>query len=539
MSISDGCFVINELLSEYYLSEYFETRRGKMEMNITKFGLTHYETVFNEEIEQSIDNDFVIPDYLSDIERIMKCSTKPRITSKTLNGSQLSIDGNVSVCVIYANPENKLCSFETVINFTKTVDIGEETDFCGIDVTAKSGYINCRAVTERKIGIHGAAVIRVKAMKKAVSDIVCDIDNDCVELKAKTVNAAVPVCSAEKSLIVEDTLPLQDSMQPIYCIIRSDGETRQISCKTVGDKAVVKGNVIISVLYSAENGELSRFEGEIPFSQIVELESADENCRLLPSVYISHISIRPQADAEGEEKCLSVEAKLLIKISAFCDNNITAVTDAFSPLYETESTFEDVSFEELQGIFGEDFSLKKTLDLGAVKVGSVVDCWCETSGVGVSTADGIMSLDGTAIISVLGTDSDGIPIYLERAVEFKQNVNVENVPELLRSDVALTVKNVLYNIASDTKIDISIEFCAKITVFKIIKMKLLTDITVDCDNPKKCDPDAAIVIYYTAAGENLWDIAKRYNVSAKKIAEVNEITGELPNEARMLLIPSA
>ena len=88
-------------------------------MNITKSPISVSEIVYRQNIEHSIDTDFTLPDYCPDISRVLKCRIKPRIISKAFNSSQITIDGNVSFNLIYADEENKICNYEWVFRFPR------------------------------------------------------------------------------------------------------------------------------------------------------------------------------------------------------------------------------------------------------------------------------------------------------------------------------------------------------------------------------------------------------------------------------------
>ena len=51
------------------------------------------------------------------------------------------------------------------------------------------------------------------------------------------------------------------------------------------------------------------------------------------------------------------------------------------------------------------------------------------------------------------------------------------------------------------------------------------------------DGDVALTIYYASEGEEIWDIAKRYNTAVSEIMENNALTEPTVASRRTLLIP--
>ena len=82
-----------------------------MEEKILKTDVFVNDTVFNESTEQPIDVDFTLPDFCPDISKIFKCRAVSRISSKSMNGKNITADGAVSITVLYCGADGQLCSY--------------------------------------------------------------------------------------------------------------------------------------------------------------------------------------------------------------------------------------------------------------------------------------------------------------------------------------------------------------------------------------------------------------------------------------------
>lgn len=60
---------------------------------------------------------------------------------------------------------------------------------------------------------------------------------------------------------------------------------------------------------------------------------------------------------------------------------------------------------------------------------------------------------------------------------------------------------------------------------------------LNTDAPKARCEDVALKLYFADEGENVWDIAKRYNTSVRSIIEDNGLEGEQIEKRGMMLIP--
>ena len=77
-----------------------------MEHKNLKTNVFSLETVFNDSAELPLDVDFTLPDYYQDVSKILKCRAVPRIASKSISGSNVSVEGTVTVTVIYCSEDN-------------------------------------------------------------------------------------------------------------------------------------------------------------------------------------------------------------------------------------------------------------------------------------------------------------------------------------------------------------------------------------------------------------------------------------------------
>ena len=169
-----------------------------MEQKILKTNVFSLNTIFSETAEQPIDIDFTLPDYYADISKILKCRAVSRISSKSINGNHISVEGCVTATVIYCGSDNRVSSYEYQYPFSKSFETGVNTEGCSLCAKTKCEYINCRAVTGRKIDIHGAAEIYVTLTRRQHTDIVSDYDDCNIEILRGSVPATIPMGCAEK-----------------------------------------------------------------------------------------------------------------------------------------------------------------------------------------------------------------------------------------------------------------------------------------------------------------------------------------------------
>ena len=155
-------------------------------------------TVLDTVAEQLADVDLTLPDYCPDIEKILKCTLTPKIQSKSLSGGQLQIDGTCVVNVMYVESIKKtIRCCEQSVNFSQSFSVKETPDNPVIITKTKSEYINCRALSPRRLVMHGAFSLYAKVKSSSKTSIYSSNDSGIESLKKKV------SCTKLKSLCQE------------------------------------------------------------------------------------------------------------------------------------------------------------------------------------------------------------------------------------------------------------------------------------------------------------------------------------------------
>lgn len=508
-----------------------------MELNIFNSDAAFNDKVFSGSAEYSIDSDLVLPDYYPEISKILKCRVVPRISSNSVSGQTLTVDGNITVNLIYCSPENEIFGFEQQINFSKPFELGMDCADAFVDSNAKCEYINCRAVNERKIDIHGAIGVYVSVHRKQSTGIVTDIDCRDVIIKRGMLPATSPIGTGEKSLMLEEELELSQGQPSIRCILKCDAKAVNKECRIISGKVVTKGELNIFVLYSAEHtAAVQTYRNSIPYSQIIDIDGLTDNCVCSMKTKIASLDIKPRTSATGETRSFMFSSKLNFKATACCEDDLPVVLDAYSTKYNADVRSKEITLEKMQKSINECFICKKTLD-NMGDVSAVVDIWCDTNVREVVADNCRLKISGTMQVCILAMNDKNIPQYIERPVQFEFESPLEACSDNVYAKVEVATNNVSFALLNGNAIEITAELCVNADVYVVRKVNLVTDVCIDENNLRTKTGDSALIIYYAQSGESLWDIARRYNSSPDEIREINGISDEILLMQKTLLIP--
>ncbi len=508
-----------------------------MDNKALKTGVFYNKNIFCDTCEQPIDVDFTLPDYCPDISKIFKCKAVARITSKGITGKNITVDGTVVITLLYCDKDNNLCSYEYMYPFSKSKEMPEECDDANLTASIKCDYINCRAVTGRKVDIHGAASIKIRVFKRKSNQIVSDYDGDAVQLKRSVAPATVPMGYREKYLVIEDEINIGNTQPAIMNVIRYDAVPTVNECKVINDKVVAKGEMAVTVLYWAESANIPQLvKATFPFSQIVEMTGVSELCKCDIKAELATLEIKPFAAMTGDCRSFSVNAKILLKCESYCVNDIAVIEDAFSTRFATEVVKSSLPFSRICENISERCHFKKNIELSE-NISSVIDIWGEVASKKVKFEEGKLCLSAVILIGMVVCNEDENVVFYEKSADFEWIYPVNCHSDNLSLTPDIDISSLNFTILTANCLEIRAELNVSGAIYEKTDIELLCDMTVDTEKPSCSHKKGGMVICFTGEEGCVWDVARKYNASIEEIMSINGLETEDLCGKKMILVP--
>ncbi len=509
-----------------------------MENKCLKTSVFSNENIFEDFCEQAVDVDFTLPDFCPDISKIFKCKAVPRITSKGINGNNISFEGNVCITLLYCDKENRLNSFEYQYPFSKIKETDCDLSGGNLSCKIKCDYINCRAVTGRKVDIHGAVTISMRVFKRKCNDVISDIDDCNIEILRGVAPATVPMGYNEKYIIIEEEIPISNSVPPIQNILRYDAFPLVKESKIIKDKVMVKGEMAVVILYCPEgNINPQTVKTTLPFSQVIDIKGITDMCECETKATLSSLEIKPKMWQSGENRSFSANAKLLLCCESYCVNDVPVIKDAFSRRFETDIVKNKIKFSKICQNIKEIAHIKRNVEL-ADNISSVLDLWCDVQSVVCKFEKDYMIIVGTIMAGIIVCDQENVASFYEKPIDFECKYQIQNLEKHLECTPEIEVESCGFTIISSNCIEISTDLCINASIFERNKISLITDMKIT-DKPINKNRKCAMTVYFVGKDECVWDIARKYNSSVEEINAINTITNDCLEEGKMILIPLA
>ncbi|MBO4468078.1 MAG: DUF3794 domain-containing protein [Clostridia bacterium] len=507
-----------------------------MEKNLVKSTINTYETVLCEQLEQAIDGEFSLPDFCPDAVRILKCRAVPRICLKSASAKTVTVDGNVSVTVFYSDEDGGIFSYEYSYPFSKTKDVGQNIEEDRLIVKTKCDYINCRAVSGRKIDIHGAVKITITASRRNSIEVISDIDDDSIEVLKGVSPATTPSDYAEKSITIEEDCELSGG-ESGNSILRYDGDAYIKECKILSGKVILKGDMTVFVRY-LKDSSVNTMKSVIPFSQVLDIKTPGDACECSGEVGICALEIAPKTDDDGEFRVFSVMAKLLLTAETYCKNDIPVILDAYSKKCGAEITKTPVKLKKLVDTISDGFTLKDEIKTADYSIQRIIDNWYDVRLSESKIAGNGIKVSGELLLSFIIKDEDENVSYIEKKADFEHTVPLAEKDGEFSADPKIMVKSLGYTLVDANTIEVRAELLVKTPLYEITEITAVTDIKICDDQASNGNSDTAMVVYFGQSGEKLWDIGRRYLSAVEDIKKINGIEEDTLSKDTTLLIPN-
>ncbi|GHV47956.1 spore coat protein [Clostridia bacterium] len=544
-----------------------------MDLNLKKEPIFVSEVVFDGFVEQGVEFDYVLPDYLPDIFKILKCSLTPCVVSYNITGSQLAIDGVVYIKVLYiaANTKSIKC-IKHRYTYSKSIDLGKNADGLSsvvVSIVPKCNYCNGRPVSSRRIDIRGAVGNKIKVTATRETEMLINASGCGIETLTSRLSYCGEKLSTATPLVLREDIEAASSGFDggAVSILGHDESVSVTDYKIIADKIVVKGEVSLKALYvtappgipaadeddSGYNADVPDsgtadfaeiMEAAIPFSQIIDLPGVTDRHVCFINVTILDSDLEVKSNDIGDNRIFAADLTLNISATAHLEKCVSPITDIYSTEYDSSYSVMQIGVETLPHLINEVLTLKNVLEAGEDGITEIIDARCEAEKITckVNGANELL-LSGQVKLEVMGYGKDGTPVHIEKQEPFETTVNIPGVSLTAEHlvDPVLQVTHTTYTISGNNQIELRVTLNLRGAVAKTIPISVVKDITVQPDKPKAKNTDYALKLYYAEPGESIWNIAKRYNTSAGAIIKENDIesssgAGEI-EAPYMLLIP--
>lgn len=499
-----------------------------MEPNKTMQEIAVAETLLDGFDERPVDGDFVLPDYCPDVAAVLTCQLEPIVLGSQWNGDRLQVDGTVWVRVLYLDESRaRVCTYEINQPFSSALTASGRLPQTAVSLSAQPEYVNCRAVSPRRLDVHGAFRIRARAVGEGRLETVGEVDSPDVFVRRRRVTASVPAGYAQKTFTVTATMECAEG----ETLLRTEAVPVVTEYKVLPGKVIVKGDLRLKnvMMSEADPGTEVRTD-TVPFSQMLDVEGlTDDDAVDVDVRRLSH-DVRAEIDPTGAG-ALQVSTKLLLTAQAWREETGDVIVDAYAAAAPVKLETRPVNAGRLTALTREAVTVRSSVD-APDEMQRVLDVWSEAEILSASDAEERHTVEGRLHAHLLAADVEGQVSYHDRTADFSLELPRQGNAE---SD-DLRVIQTDYTVSPDRTLELAVLLSVHRVCREEETMEAVTAVSLNEEAAYPAEM-ATVKVIFAEAGESLWEIAKRCHTSAEALMRENDLAADVLPDRRTLLVP--
>lgn len=485
--------------------------------------------------EQPVDLDFTLPDYCADVEKIFKCTVTPEVYSVTSGGGQLTVEGASLVRVLYCASDKKtLRCAEQTLPFSSSFNLSTDSEDAVNSVKVKTEYVNCKAVSPRRLMIHGAVSVSALVTARKPENLYLSSDSKELQTDLRNTTVSELVSLQSETFSISESINT-DNKSPVENILRSDVRVCFTDATAIGNRLMIKGEITLCMLYSSDNAndQPQQFTYVFPVTHSMECPDADSADVREIDLNVLSYDIKLKSDIVSVNPVVVLDTKLCALVSCRKETEVEYISDAYSTVCHTDLQYTPVTLESIVYPKTTSIMSKASVSLGDIRLTRIIDIFCDSVNLKPFVSDKL-KLAGKANFCILGYDENSELVYIERSVD------IENEEPLSASftgcsDVISMVKSISYRLSDGNTLELRAEIYALTKLRKTENINIVSFVTdggsVDFSEP------CALTLYFAEEGESIWEIAKRYKTDKNALCIENNLSEGRLDEKMLLLIP--
>jgi len=483
--------------------------------------------------------DVTLPDYYPEIRKVVGVFTKALPESKFLSGRVLETDGSVTASILYLGEDGGLASAPVVTEYTAQTAVNcDDLNVPSVLVESRVENTVCRVTGPRKVSLKYRLRHKLLCSGEA-SGAEKAADTEGGRLSARDVLALElhpkEVRTAFASLgnlggALSGVLRERGGLKPVFC----DGVIRITEARSVDGAAHVRGEGILSALFYAPDGTYVSARAKAPFEETLPVGEMREGDWVRVSGRSVSASLSPDEGGNGEYRF-----EMEYDLEAEGQRGVTHALsdDGYSTAAPTELEFaaRDVYAPGVCRVSPLSVSGKSPSSSREAAAGEyLLGVWADAQAEELEAVGGRYILKGSCAVKAV--KAGGGEVWAEEfSVPFRYECEGEagDGEPVWRCDISVTEAD---GRLDGDRISVNLELCVSLSVRRRGKVEYLSGIKVD-RNALTGDSDKLWCVYYPLPGERLWDVAKRYRVDPRLLAQKNGIEDGVLEAGHAVLLP--
>lgn len=505
-----------------------------MDITLKKENYKILQTVKDNSIEECVEADFSLPEYMPEILRIIKSTAQPKINSCKAVGERVTVDGECELRMIYTAEDGCIYSFSQSRPFTRHCENNIFNDATDISCEASVSYVNCRATSTKRSEIKAGLIIKINAFIEEAEEIL-SVEEPCIEKKCLPLRAMSLGCKKSRTFSMSDTVSLS---VPCAFVISSRASAVCTEIKKISNKIMVKGDAIIEICYVNGNDKscTENIRHTLPINQILEFDGMEERFSGNVMLNVTSLDVMMKNEQDGGNSSFDIGLGVEASACMWEEKELVVINDAYAVGNCIDLKKQSMVFLTPLDEIRDTYIFRDNFQVSGEGVSKVMGSTCELTNVIAKKENDKFIIFANLSLSVLIKDTSGSISNVNKILDIKY----ERKADYEEKDIFCLPQFTVLSLDSAEKGNNSIDVRAEINVSASVFGKVYVDGVTDITESEKqfVRNSNAITVYFPEESESLWSIARRYNTTVNAIAEENGLEGDTTENLKVLFIPA-
>ncbi len=484
-------------------------------------------------IQEVIENDIIVPDTKPDIARVLLLDGDVFVTGCDTGTDRVVTSGCV-VCKILYISDDEARSVKSILSnipFSYTIDVPGVRSGMKCKTKGMLEHLDYNLLNGRKINVKAILSLNCKANEEIEKEYSANVSGlDDVQVLKDNFLLNSYLGSNKVNYVIKEDMELPSSKPSIGEILKSDVKITGKDYKITEGKVIVKGDVAVATLYTAddENRSLQYVENEVAFTQFIDLDGVNEDTMVDVDYDLIDYKIDAVEDADGELRNIRADVNLNIYVEGTNTKTAEVMADAYSPKAKILLEKNDMELDELFAENRSQIVIKDVVNLAdySPDVSEIFNVMSRYNTSDIRIEDEKVVIEGSVQNNLLYmANNDEQPLFCcKKDIPFKHDIEIKGINKNMKPNVSLELEHSNYSMITSDQVEIRVVIGVNTKVDSKKKIPVINKVNEGMLDEKKMQSMPSVVIYITQPGDSLWKIAKKYGTTVDILIKINNMS---------------
>lgn len=488
-----------------------------------------------------LDEDYNVPDSKRDVQRIVVGEGKVKIEEVKQVENYIRVRGKLEFQVLYVGEglEPSLCSLEGKVPFEEMIYTEEK----GGTYEVKNTRVDLQAtmIHSRKLRLKAMIELEVESETQIISEIPIDIDSStALYKKKKPLNILKLHTSKRDTYRIKEEIVLPGTKETIGVMLWSDVGNRKLDTKLEVDELQILGELLVFCFYESPDGKIDWIEQVVPYQGRVECYGGDANMYHQVHANLDEVTVDVRMDEDGEVRVIGIEGTLRLSIAVYEEEQMEVLEDVYSLEKQCKLEKKEVCYEQL--ILQNHSKCKVAERLSLPELKNDILQICHSSGSvqldSVHVEEEGIRVEGALHISFLYVKAnDEVPFDTwQGVVPFSYLIQCKDADEDMQYHISSILEQLSVGLLGGDEVEVKAVLAFHCFFRRTVKTDMIADLKLEPMDVNELEKRPGVIGYIVKEGDELWNLAKRYNTTIEGICEINELSDEKLKVGERILI---